>query len=63
MTELGEGARFELFVYVDDVAATVAAARERGFEVAREPEDQPWGERTALVLDPDGNPVTLAMPA
>lgn len=61
--ELGDGPRFELFVYVDDVDATAAAAREAGFDVAREPEDQPWGERVAFLRDPDGNPVTVAMPA
>lgn len=47
-----------LVVGVPDVAATVAAARERGLEVLRE-----WsegGRRLALIADPDGNLVELA---
>ena len=54
------GARFELFAYVDDVDAAVDAMRDAGVRVLRESEDMPWGERIAYVLDPDGNPVTLA---
>lgn len=60
--EPGDGPRFELFVYVVDVDATVAAARDAGFAVAREAEDQPWGERVAFLRDPDGNPVAVAAP-
>jgi lactoylglutathione lyase len=56
------GHRIELCVYVDDVDATVAAARGRGTEVVREPADQPWGERVAYLADPDGNLVMLAAP-
>jgi lactoylglutathione lyase len=57
--EPGPGPRHELFVYVDDVDATVAVL---GAEVLREPADMPWGERVAYVLDPEGNVVSLAMP-
>lgn len=57
---LGDGPRFELFVYVDDVDGTVARLRDAGVPVLREPEDMPWGERLAFVADPEGNPVTLA---
>ena len=56
------GARFELFTYVDDVDAAVAAMRAAGVRIIRDAEDMPWGERVAYVLDPDGNPVTLAAP-
>jgi predicted enzyme related to lactoylglutathione lyase len=54
----------ELFVYVDDVDATVEKIR-RATEVTvlREPADMPWGERLAFVGDPEGNVVALAMPA
>jgi lactoylglutathione lyase len=38
----------------------VAAARSAGALVLREAEDKPWGERVAVVADPDGNPVALA---
>jgi lactoylglutathione lyase len=58
----GEGVRFEMFVYVDDVDRTVETLRAEGLIVLREPARMPWGERVAYVLDPDGNPVALAMP-
>jgi lactoylglutathione lyase len=58
--EPGPGPRHELFVYVDDVDATVAALGSAGARVVREPADMPWGERLAWVRDPEGNLVTLA---
>lgn len=54
------GVRFEMFVYVDDADATVAALRAGGTPVLREPADMPWGERLGYVADPEGNPVALA---
>ena len=60
---MGDGPRFDLFVYVDDVDAAVESMRGGGVPVLREAEDMPWGERIAFVADPDGNPVTLAAPA
>jgi lactoylglutathione lyase len=57
---MGDGPRFDLFVYVDDVDAAVESMRAAGAPVLREAEDMPWGERIAFVADPDGNPVTLA---
>jgi lactoylglutathione lyase len=57
---MGEGPRFELFVYVDDVDETVDTMLDAAVRVLREPQDMPWGERVAFVADPDGNPVTLA---
>lgn len=60
---MGDGPRFELFVYVDDVDDTVALMRDASVTILKEPEDMPWGERVAYVTDPDGNPVTLAAPA
>ena len=56
---LGEGPRFEMYVYVEDLDATVEQLRSGGVPVLREPEDMPWGERIASVSDPDGNPVAL----
>ena len=61
--EPGPGPRHELFVYVDDVDATVATLREAGISVVREPVDMPWGERVAFVFDPEGNLVSLAAAA
>jgi lactoylglutathione lyase len=59
---VGSGLRFELYTYVDVVDDALAAARAAGAPVLREPEDMPWGERIAVIADPDGNPVTLAAP-
>lgn len=59
---MGDGPRFDLFVYVDDVDASIGSLRDAGVPVLREAEDMPWGERIAFVSDPDGNPVTLATP-
>jgi lactoylglutathione lyase len=58
----GDGPRFELWVYVDDVDAAVERLLEAGVPVLADPEDMPWGERMAYVSDPDGNPVALASP-
>jgi catechol 2,3-dioxygenase-like lactoylglutathione lyase family enzyme len=38
-----EGSRAELYLLCDDVAATVAALRAEGIEVARPISDQSWG--------------------
>jgi lactoylglutathione lyase len=57
--EAGTQPRFELFVYVDDVDATLERHRD---SVLREAQDMPWGERVGYVRDPDGNPVALAAP-
>jgi lactoylglutathione lyase len=49
-----------LWVYVADCAAAVARLAEAGVEVLAEPRTQPWGERMAIVGDPDGNRVLVA---
>ena len=51
--------RFGLWVYVDDVDATLERLRAAGAPVVAEPQDQPWGERVARTRDPDGNLVYL----
>jgi len=61
--EPGPGPRHEFFVYVEDVDATFNELRDAGTVTLREPADMPWGERLAFVEDPEGNVVTLAMPA
>ena len=40
---------------VDDVDATTAAAEKAGATVIDPPEDQPWGERQAVLTDVDGH--------
>lgn len=59
---MGDGVRFELFVYVEDVAATFNALVASGVRFIKTPEAMPWGETVAFVADPEGNPVALAMP-
>lgn len=52
--------RITLWLYTDDCDAALDKLRTGGVRVVQEPVDQPWGERMATVLDPDGNPVILA---
>lgn len=51
--------RCEVYFQVQDVDALVGQLREQAVPVVQEPTDQPWGERDAAVLDPDGFPVFL----
>jgi uncharacterized glyoxalase superfamily protein PhnB len=48
-----------LYTYVEDVDRTAAQARLAGAGVD-EPEDKPWGDRIAVVTDPDGYRWVLA---
>jgi len=41
----------------------VERLRAAGVAVTEEPTDQPWGERIARVLDPDGNEVIIGQKA
>lgn len=47
-------------IYVDDVDATYKRAVEHGASTQREPEDQFYGDRTAVVTDPQGNQWSIA---
>lgn len=51
--------RCEVYYEVADVDNLVAQLRDEGVPVTQEPTDEPWGERDAVVLDPDGFPVFL----
>ena len=53
------GGTAALYTYVDDVDRAVALAREAGAGVA-DAEDKPWGDRVAVVTDPDGYRWVLA---
>jgi lactoylglutathione lyase len=55
----GPSPRFSLWVYAGDCDAAVERLREGGVTIVEEPTDQPWGERVARVLDPDGNVVLI----
>ncbi|PZG19254.1 bleomycin resistance protein [Micromonospora craterilacus] len=53
--------RVTLWVYVADCDGALDRLRAAGtVPVLAEPADQPWGERMAVVLDPDGNRVIVA---
>jgi len=55
----GNGPRFEMYVYVEDLDATLAELASVQVTVLREAQDMPWGERIATLADPEGNPVAL----
>jgi lactoylglutathione lyase len=57
--EPGDGPRFEMYVYVEDLDAMLRRLAEANVELLHEAEDMPWGERIATVADPEGNPVAL----
>jgi lactoylglutathione lyase len=57
-----DGRRVTLWVYADDCDAAVERLRAGGVTVLGEPRDEPWGERVARVLDPDGNQVLIGSP-
>ena len=51
--------RTEVYFMVDDLDASLDRLRQGGAEVIQEVTKQPWGERDAAVLDPDGFPLFL----
>lgn len=52
-----------LWLYVDDLGASVERIRAAGGSITKEPADQPWGEREARAEDPDGNLLVLGQRA
>jgi len=57
--EVAPAGRVALWLYSDDVDREIDGLRAAGLPVTREPEDMEWGERMAVVLDPDGNEVFI----
>ena len=53
------GGAAALYAYVPDVDQALMRAREAGAGVS-EAEERPWGDRTAVVVDPDGYRWVLA---
>lgn len=47
---------------VESLDATVAALASAGATTIKQPTDMPWGQRFAIVLDPDGHRVGLKAP-
>jgi uncharacterized glyoxalase superfamily protein PhnB len=58
-TTTATGGAAALYAYVQDVDAALMQAREAGAG-ASDAEDRPWGDRTAVVTDPDGYKWVLA---
>ena len=58
-TVTATGGAAALDTYVNDVDAAATEARQGGAGVS-ESEDMPWGDRTAVVTDPDGYRWVLA---
>lgn len=56
----GPVATTELYLFVDDIDALMARARDAGAHVLDEPSDRPWGDRVGYVADPDGYVVAFA---
>jgi len=56
---MGDGARFEMYIYVADLDGMVRQLADADVPILRGPEDMPWGERIATIADPEGNPVAL----
>ena len=55
------GHRLELRFYIEDVDGAASGLAAAGFEIVTPPTDRDWGERNAIVRDPDGNLVMLAV--
>lgn len=53
---------FEVAFETGDVAAALERAKRAGAGVLQEPRDEPWGQTTAYVRDPDGYLVEICSP-
>lgn len=53
---------FELWIYASDVDAGVARACAVGATLLEPAADEPWGERVALVADPEGHRIHIGAP-
>jgi predicted enzyme related to lactoylglutathione lyase len=58
-TQIGEPVRIILSADVEDVDALLPIVEQAGGTVPAQPNDMPWGQRVAHVLDPDGNMLNL----
>ncbi len=53
---------FEIAFETDDVAAALEKAKEAGAIVKQDVRDEPWGQTTAYIADPDGYLVEICSP-
>ena len=63
VTDVPRPRPISIWVYATDCDAAVDRFRAAGVTITEEPADQPWGERVARVLDPDGNEVVIGSTA
>ena len=52
---LAPGEKVAVHLLIDDVDKAYRKFKEKGVKFITEPKDQPFGERTATFVDPDGN--------
>ncbi|HEY4590589.1 MAG TPA: VOC family protein [Thermoanaerobaculia bacterium] len=56
-----KGAGLRLYCITgQDIDQLAAAIKEKGGELAQEPQDQPWGARDLAVVDPDGFVISIS---
>ena len=60
---MGDGARFEMYIYVADLDGMVRRLADADVPILRDPEDMPWGGRIATVADPEGKRIALCQKA
>lgn len=60
-TQIDAPVRIILSAGVPDVDALLPTVESAGGTVPGQPNDMPWGQRVAHVLDPDGNRLNLTM--
>lgn len=53
---------FEIAFETDDVQGAVDRARAAGARLLQEPREEPWGQTTAYVVDPNGYIVEICTP-
>lgn len=53
---------FEIAFETDDVAAALEKAKEAGATVKQDVRDEPWGQTTAYIADPNGYLVEICSP-
>ncbi len=53
---------FELAFEVDDVAGALATAVQAGADLVQDLQEEPWGQTTSYVSDPDGYLIELCSP-
>ena len=59
----GPVATTELYLIVDDIAASMTRARDAGASLLDDARDRPWGDHVGYVADPDGYVVAFARPS